>query len=248
MKIVHISDTHGAKYHTKLEIPECDVLIHSGDIGGRTTTFDLVEFLQWFEQQPAKAKIFIAGNHDLCLDAKYNLKEKDKGNTYGWLKWAEEYQKAVEIIKAYPTITYLNNQEFTYEDIKFYGSPYSPSFHKEHWAFNADRGQEINKQWGKIPKDVNVLITHTPIYNILDDVREYKQENEFNSHAGCKDLLNVIRKRLFKLSLHCCGHIHDNLGVIQVPISQSRKILCSNGAVLNNRYEHLIFKPLIINL
>jgi predicted phosphodiesterase len=41
MKLVHISDTHGAKHHTKLIIPECDVLIHSGDLGGRTTLFEL---------------------------------------------------------------------------------------------------------------------------------------------------------------------------------------------------------------
>ena len=68
MKIVHISDSHGAKYHTKLEIPECDVLIHSGDIGGRTSPTEVQEFLAWFEKQPAKKRIFVAGNHDICLD------------------------------------------------------------------------------------------------------------------------------------------------------------------------------------
>jgi len=59
MRLVHISDTHGKKYHNNLIIPECDVLVHTGDIGGRTTCFELVEFLEWFNKQPAKIKIFI---------------------------------------------------------------------------------------------------------------------------------------------------------------------------------------------
>lgn len=36
MRIIHISDMHGPKGHTQLKIPECDVVICSGDIGGRT--------------------------------------------------------------------------------------------------------------------------------------------------------------------------------------------------------------------
>ena len=59
MKIVHISDTHGSKYHNKLEIPECDVLIHSGDVGGRTNLFELQSFIIWFLEQSATIKIFV---------------------------------------------------------------------------------------------------------------------------------------------------------------------------------------------
>jgi 3',5'-cyclic AMP phosphodiesterase CpdA len=76
MKIVHISDTHGAKHHSKLDIPECDVLLHTGDIGGRTDLLELQQFLEWFKKQPAKRRIFIAGNHDIILDKTFAKKLK----------------------------------------------------------------------------------------------------------------------------------------------------------------------------
>ena len=81
MQIVHISDTH--TYHNNLHIPNCDVLIHSGDIGNRTNLKELTEFLVWFEQQPANIKIFIGGNHDIILDKNEALKEQRKGNVLG---------------------------------------------------------------------------------------------------------------------------------------------------------------------
>ena len=60
MDIIHISDTHGI---LKIKIPKCDVLIHSGDIGSRTNIKELKLFLNWFSKQPAKIKLFTAGNH-----------------------------------------------------------------------------------------------------------------------------------------------------------------------------------------
>ena len=112
-------------------------------------------------------------------------------------------------------ITYLHDSAIVYNGIKFYGSPYSPSFHKEHWAFNADRGEEISKIWAKIPSDTNVLITHTPVYGIQDEIEEkYKRYLDEDVHVGCEDLLGVIKKRLLELKLHCSGHIHDNYGCV----------------------------------
>lgn len=245
MKLIHISDTHGL--HEELQLPDSDVLVHTGDIGGRTNINELNKFLIWFEAQPAAKKIFIAGNHDLVLDKNEAQKARNNNNMFGWSRMLDEYNQALQLIQNYDVV-YLNGKDYVYEGIKFYGSPYSPSFHREHWAFNADRGQEIMQQWGKIPSDVNVLLTHTPCYGILDDVREYKQENEYDGHAGCSDLLTVITKRLRGLKLHCSGHIHDNFGVTLVPISNTRRVLFSNGAVLNNRYDLLIKQPLIINI
>lgn len=247
MRLVHISDTHGEKYHNNLIIPECDVLVHTGDIGGRTTCFELVEFLEWFNKQPAKIKIFIAGNHDLCLDKDYWRKEKDKGNLYGQLKWQEEYAEAQRFIQEYNNVVYLCNNEFIYESVKFYGSPISPSFHKEHWAFNADNGKEIMKYWGMIPSNVNVLLTHTPVYKVLDNLGNRKRDGE-DENAGSKDLLNVIKKRLNKLQLHCSGHIHENVGIKLEAISNTRNCLFSNQAVISNGGEQLIFKPPVINI
>lgn len=246
MKICHISDSHGSKQHGKLEIPECDVLIHSGDIGGRTNLSELVEFLIWFEKQPAKKKIWVAGNHDLILDKKWV--HRLSSDAVFNLMLNQAHKDGLELIKKYDVI-YLNGEEYIYEGVKFWGSPMSPSFHKEHWAFNLDRGDEIKKEWSKIPSDVDVLITHTPPHGILDSILEkYKSHPEEDIHRGCEDLMNVIKKRLLKLKLHCFGHIHENTGLIQVPVSQTRLVWFSNGAVTNNGIELKVPKPLIITL
>ena len=47
----------------KVQIPKCDILIHAGDFDIRT--LDHLEQLNgWFYNQPAKYKIWIAGNHE----------------------------------------------------------------------------------------------------------------------------------------------------------------------------------------
>ncbi len=247
MKVVHISDTHGAKYHEQLIIQECDLLLFTGDLGGRTTIHELNEFLIWFDKQPAKHKIFCGGNHDLVLDKHYPIKEKNKGNLFGYLKRTEEHEQANHLIKSFSNIHYLCNSGITIEGLKIWGSPISPSFHKEHWCFNADRGEEIMKFWARIPSDINILLTHTPPYGILDDLKEYVKPGE-DVNIGCKDLLAVIKKKLLKLKLHCFGHIHDNYGVQMHNISKTRQCLFSNGAILNNKYKQLIYTPYILNI
>lgn len=248
MNICHISDTHGSRQHMYLTIPECDVLLHTGDIGGRTNLFELMQFLEWFSKQPAKRKIFIAGNHDLILDKNFINRQKDKLDSVAYMLLEQSHKDAIALIKNYDVIYLDGTKDYVYEGVKFWGSPYSPSFHREYWAFNADRGDEIKKQWAKIPSDVTILLTHSPVYGILDDVKEFKAENEMDAHVGCKDLMEVIKRRLFNLKLHCSGHIHDNYGVIQANISRARRCLFSNGAVLTNDYTLLITNPLTINI
>ena len=65
-KILHISDTHGL--HRQLEnLPEADVIVHSGDISKEGTEEEVLDFITWFEELPYRHKVFVAGNHDLCL-------------------------------------------------------------------------------------------------------------------------------------------------------------------------------------
>ena len=66
MKILHISDTHG-KHQLLKDLPEADVIVHTGDITEDGTEEEVKDFIEWFGQLPYKHKIFIAGNHDNCL-------------------------------------------------------------------------------------------------------------------------------------------------------------------------------------
>lgn len=66
MKILHISDTHS--HHQKLrDLPEADILVHSGDFTNNGTEREALDFISWFCDLPYDNKIFISGNHDDCL-------------------------------------------------------------------------------------------------------------------------------------------------------------------------------------
>lgn len=245
MRIVHISDTHNK--HNDIQVPECDVVIFSGDIGGRTHPKELVNFLIWFEKLPAKVKIIIAGNHDICLDRKWVDKQKQVGSIEGLLA-TQHYYDCKVLIESYK-VKYLCETDYVYEGVKFFGSPYSPSFHKDYWVFNADRGEEIKKKWDKIPKDTDVLITHSPAFGVLDEVSLANRTDwHVDGHVGCEDLMNAIKSRLTSLKLHCSGHIHSNYGIVLKKVSNTRNVIFSNGAVVDNSYSVLVNKPLIIEI
>jgi len=75
LRICHISDTHNA--HQKVQIPECNVLIHSGDATVSSTLPELQAFATWFNHLPVKHKIYIPGNHDwMLLNYQYDKLKK----------------------------------------------------------------------------------------------------------------------------------------------------------------------------
>ena len=97
MKILHISDTHG-KHQILKDLPNADVIVHTGDITEDGTEEEVKDFIEWFSGLSYAHKIFIAGNHDNCL--------------YG------------ANIEGLPdNVHYLCNDSITIDGIKFYGVP-----------------------------------------------------------------------------------------------------------------------------
>lgn len=66
MKILHLSDTHGC-HHRLRDLPEADMVVHSGDFCMVGSEQEAIDFLNWFCDLPYRHKIFICGNHDDCL-------------------------------------------------------------------------------------------------------------------------------------------------------------------------------------
>ena len=97
MKILHLSDTHGA-HHRFRELPEADILVHSGDFCMIGEEREALDFLNWFCDLPYRHKIFICGNHDSCL--------------YG-----------ANIDGLDNNVHYLCNSGIEIEGLKFYGVP-----------------------------------------------------------------------------------------------------------------------------
>lgn len=97
MKILHLSDTHGC-HHRLRDLPEADVLVHSGDFTMTGSEAEAIDFLNWFCDLPYKHKILICGNHDECL-----------------------YEGNVDGLD--PNVHYLCNSGIEIDGIKFYGVP-----------------------------------------------------------------------------------------------------------------------------
>ncbi|MFN7117563.1 MAG: metallophosphatase domain-containing protein [Saprospiraceae bacterium] len=205
MKFIAISDTHSR--HHDLVLPKGDVLIHAGDVSRIGDRGEILDFLQWFEQQDFAYKIFIAGNHDFYFE-----------------------KMPPEIIKNSipPGVIYLNDSSVTIEGVKIWGSPITPWFFD--WAFNRQRGADIRKHWDLIPDDVDILITHGPVYNMLD-------KTVSRQHAGCADLLQKVME--IKPKYHICGHIHEAYGM-----ARQAGIQFINASVLNEHYR-LVNEPII---
>lgn len=179
MKIVIISDTHSK--HRSLTIPEADVIICCGDITYRGELNIIEDFANWMKELPVKHRVVIFGNHETGMSNGYKRKI------------------ALDML-AKNNITYLEDSEVIIDGIKFYGSPVTPRFFD--WEWNKNRGPEINQYWDLIPDNTNVLITHGPPKNILDEILN-------KDRVGCEDLAKKILE-LKKLKLHCFGHLHLN--------------------------------------
>jgi Icc-related predicted phosphoesterase len=205
MKFVAIADTHGK--HDELELPPGDVLIHAGDMTMRGKESEVVDFLNWFQQQPFDHKVLIAGNHDFFFERAEDL-----------------------IIKQFlpSNIIYLQDSSATINGIKLWGSPITPWFYN--WAFNRERGEEIKQHWDLIPGDTDIIITHGPVFGILDETRDGR-------NVGCEDLLE--KAKIIKPKVHICGHIHESYGT-----AEEDGIKFINASVLNARYE-LAHDPIV---
>ena len=181
MKLTFISDTHSL--HRQIKLSGGDLLIHAGDVCNRGTEGEVLAFIQWFEKQDYVHKIFIAGNHDWFFE-----------------EYSDNY-----IRKLLPeSVYYLNDSGIEINKVKFWGSPIQRTFFN--WAFNRERGAEIDQHWQKIPSDTDILITHGPPFGILD-------KTVGNLNVGCE----MLRKKVDALQpkIHVFGHIHEARGILE---------------------------------
>ena len=212
MKIVCISDTHTK--HSSLLLPKGDVLIHCGDFGNEGSLKEAQLFFDWFDKQKFSYKIAIAGNHDLLFTKKVQE----------------------EVKKIQKSCIYLQDEVFSLNGVKFYGSPWQPQFPE--WGFFLNEGEEMKKKWQFIPDDLDVLITHTPPYKMRDSFLD--SLGVFRKNIGCKELLKKVR--LIKPKYHLFGHIHYSYGRNEEGGIQF--INCSSC----DEYLNLVNKPIVIEL
>lgn len=205
MKIVLISDTHSL--HSLLDIPECDILIHSGDCVMSHDQYQMVyknatsEFIEWLNgQTQAKNRLFIGGNHDFIL----------RDNE----EWVRDQLN--------PGTHYLLEESIEIDGLKIFGTPWQPYFYD--WAFNTHSDEEMKSCWSKIPEDVDILVTHNPPKYVLDGHGNY----------GCPFLYdNIFKNKMYKnLKIHTFGHIHKGRGHKRID-----EIDFYNSSNVDNKYN-----------
>lgn len=208
MKIVALSDTHGK--HKKVLLPEGDLLIHAGDVSVEGRKSQVIDFLKWFGRQPHRHKVFVAGNHDFYFEQ----------NAWHDIK---------RMIPA--GVHYLCDSGVTIEGLKIWGSPITPWFYD--WAFNRQPGGDIQKHWNLIPEQTDILVTHGPVFGVLDKIADGKS-------VGCPGLLEKVRA--ISPRLHISGHIHEAYGREQLD-----KTEFINASVLDEHYM-VKNKPVIVEI
>ena len=212
MKIVAISDTHNQLRNIK--VPHGDVLIHAGDFTMNGTANEIREFNHELSLLPHAHKIVIAGNHDINFE-----------------------MEPVESRKLLTNAIYLEDSGVEIGGVKFWGSPWQPQFYD--WAFNLERGLPLKEKWQQIPSDTDVLITHGPPKEILDEAPRKGILNYLN--VGCKNLREEVLYRI-QPKYHVFGHIHNGYGY-----KFFGNINFINASILNERYK-IENKPIIFNI
>lgn len=202
MKITIVSDLHGQAPKLK----GGDLLIIAGDMTARDKLQQYEKFFEWLQNQEYGKKVFISGNHD-----------NQSMSQFDWYD-AE----------------YLCDSGCEFEGFKIWGSPWTktfPNMNEHCMAFTENSEAELWHHWNIIPKDTDILITHSPPFGIFD-----KTYNK--SRAGSKTLTNVIHTRLTSLKLHCFGHIHEGYGKAKIKHTGiENEYWVVNASHVNEKYQ-----------
>ena len=214
-----VSDLHGCKP----ALQGGDLLIVAGDLTARDTHAEYLKFFHWLANTPYKKRIVIAGNHDNLAQTE-DILSISKGD-----------------------FEYLCDSGTEFEGLKIWGIPWSKRFigmNPKCMAFTYyDENWFYDEKVDKIPVDMDILITHSPPYGILDEV---KLEGQFKlsepplqmyEHVGSKSLYNWL-KYVGRPQLHVFGHIHEAYGQKEVfPTYNDKMMISINASIMNEHYE-----------
>lgn len=203
LKCCHISDTHDTFQDINMLLPEgIDIVFITGDVTYHGRPDELERLKAQLIRMKAKVPhvVMIVGNHERGCQANPSL----------WVDTMNEIG-----------VKLLMHEACEVEGHKVFGSPWGPYF--GNWAYNYHRISGKDK-WSDIPEDTELLLTHGPMYGILDECD--------NGKVGCVDLYNRINSGLPDLKFHMFGHIHETYGQ-----AQYKQVICLNSSIMNEGYR-----------
>lgn len=220
MDITCLADLHGFQP----ELPGGDILILAGDFTASDKLTEWASFFKWLKIQPYKNKILVAGNHDNLFEhgfPKNQFEADDLKDIIDYLDIDIDFEylcdSGIEIVIKNTTL-------------KIWGAPWTPIFSGVNYRCKAfmDSEEYLDKRFALIPADLDILITHSPPYGILDQVPTDSKINK-----GSKSLRNSIEKKIPEMVIF--GHIHEQGG----KYVQKEGILYINGSLVDERYRNV---------
>lgn len=220
-RIVATSDSH-FPFDISM-IPVGDVLIHAGDLmysGLPNEWQPLVSNLRslsWFDR-----KILVPGNHD------YHIQN------YAGLASSELRKAGVHVLTDYRPTAELDG-------VKYLGVPFVTGL--PGWAFNME--EDWIYDWlMNVTEDFkpDVVISHAPMYGVLDDVHADHVTPTKPLHVGGLALNRWFYGLEQKPKVWIHGHIHESYGITVVEGCEFH-----NVAMCNRRYEQ-VNMPHVIEL
>ncbi|KAH7395836.1 calcineurin-like phosphoesterase [Cadophora sp. MPI-SDFR-AT-0126] len=224
-RFVCISDTHNGCPGGAFKLPKGDVLIHAGDMTNQGSFSELKKTVDWLEEADFEKKIIVAGNHDITLDSDFYSQYGPSFHNQN----PQDPRRCQELLEQSPSITWLKHEAAVVNltsptgprtTFKIFGSPYSPADGMWAFGYNADEAKHI---WDPIPLDADIVLTHTPPINHVDQ-RTYGQS------VGCK----VLREALWRVRprMAICGHVHEGRG--------AEHVLWELGDINHEKYENRV--------
>ena len=178
MRIVCIADTHGL--HRQLNVPNGDLLIHAGDFTLNSKPPSIVsDFDAWLGSLPHPHKVVIPGNHEFILE-----EPRNRG--------------------AITNASLLIDSGLEIEGLRIWGSPLTPLYGG---AFGKSNPEDRKRLWAKILDGLDILVTHTPPFAILD------HGGSAERREGCPQLLEAVFRAFPRL--HVFGHVHAGYGTLR---------------------------------
>lgn len=206
-----ISDTHNL--HGTVTLPFADVLIHAGDATEDGTITETEKFCSWWNSLDYEYKIFSPGNHDALFEIDgYGASSLFDSRTHVLI------QSGVRL----PCGLFI------------YGTPFIPARKPGPFTLVRD-SEELLLERSRIPRDIDILVTHGPPYNILD-VEAGKEP------CGCKFLRQVVS--VSKPTIHVFGHIHESGG----SYIQTSDVLFVNAALAASDKGNIDKSPILIEI
>lgn len=186
IKILATSDLHG-------ELPTisapADLLALIGDIFIDASEPEQMlwlrrELIPWLSTIPVNEVLLVGGNHDFVLETKV----------------CREFLAREDLPVQ---VTYLEDKTIERNGLTIHGSPWT--HRPTAWAFN--REEDLLYDTWKNLAEIDILMTHSPPYGILDEAFNGK----WMESMGSKSLLKIVESNPPKL--HLFGHIHPAAGV-----------------------------------